>query len=128
MPNNFYGWTQIIAGATVGLYLPVSERAKDYDCFSILFQLGNYISDYARFYDSDWASDTTTLVLLITLFSSDSYHIYKTVETCMNQLTYSSETNWLSMFDTTTTTDESAASGESLALWTGEAFEIARSV
>jgi hypothetical protein len=84
------------------------------------------LTDYARFYDSDWTSDTTTLVLLLTLFSSDSYHIYKTGETCLNQLEYSSETNWLSMFDSTT--EETAESAESLALWTGEAFEIARTV
>jgi hypothetical protein len=105
----------------LGIYLPISERAKDYDCFSMLLQLGNSISDYNKYFDKAWSIGSWDLALLLTTLTADVYQGIEAGFVCVDQLNYSKQTEWLTLFEETTTTDTTD-------FWTNEAFSLAEAI
>ena len=69
-------------GAIIGAYIPINNRARDYDCFGRMFLLGSGITDYHRYFDQAWPGTALAWIVLIFKVSLDGFNSYKMYTIC----------------------------------------------
>jgi hypothetical protein len=81
-PQDFFGWWDFWMGAIIGAYIPINNRARDYDCFGRMFLLGSGITDYHRYFDQAWPGTALAWIVLIFKVSLDGFNSYKMYTIC----------------------------------------------
>jgi len=113
LPQDAWGWYEIIMGSFLGIYPVMSARARDYDCWSRHINLGLRMVDWHYFFDG--AFDGTLLwnwIAVIFKLVFDIMTTYNLLAQCKSQLDWGVWSGWAAKFKKNSAASENPFSTE----------------
>lgn len=99
LPQDGWGWYEIVIGAFLGMYPVISARARDYDCWSRHINLGLRMVDYHYYFDGQFNVENMWAWLALTFkMVFDSMSVYNLLWSCKRQLDFSVWSGWAGKF------------------------------